>query len=327
MTDSPLQPADETPTAASGPPGPPPVVVVKSATGTYFTYANGIAVGIRIMFWAPLGMALVMLALMLTRGRGLSTALWIGFVVQILVLFLFCGMLIVRRLNRWQIDLNDYRQEPLHADQPNVSHLVKGALLEVGGLCRIRWWSGQPAPAWRHRFQQMLHERGLPPALVIVQAELIDNLRMIPVDETFVELDRLLAQMSRRSGTFWLLAAGLLASGWVMVQAALRGDWVMAAILGVAAAMVGSQLLKGWGIHVSRANAPVMGMGVLSDHKGRRWTVRDSTVYLYPYQSSIIASIIGPDGYHAMQFHGLDDPALRMFWQRWMHPHPRPDLV
>lgn len=321
--------ADESPPSGSSaaPVGPPPIVVVKSATGTYFTYANGIAVGIRIMFWAPLGMAIVMLALVLTRGRGLSTALWIGFVVQILVLFLFCGALIVRRFNRWQTDLNAYRQEHPHSDKPDASHLVKGALLEVGGLCRIRWWSGRPAPAWRHRFQQLLHERGLPRALVVVQAELIDTLRTIPVDGTFVEPDRLLAQMSRRSGTFWLLATMLLAAGWVMIQAALRGDWVMAGVLGVAAAIVGSQLLKAWGIHVSQANAPVMGMGVLSDHKGRRWTVLDSAVYLYPYQSSIIASLLGPDGYHAMQFHGPEDPALRMFWQRWMHPHPRPDLV
>ncbi|MCL4198276.1 MAG: hypothetical protein KJZ69_12390 [Phycisphaerales bacterium] len=311
----------------AAPIGPPRIVVVKSVTGTYFTYANGIAVGIRIMFWAPIGMVLVMLAFTLTRGRGLSTALWIGFAVQILVLFLFCGVLIVHRLNRWKIDLNAYRQEHSNIDHPDASYLVKGALLEVGGLCRIRWWSGRPAPAWRHRFQQLLHERGLPHALVIVQAELIDKLRMISVDETFVEPDRLLAQMSRRSGTFWMLAAMLLMSGWVMVQAALRGDWVMASVLGVAAAMVGSQLLKSWGIHVSQANAPVMGMGVLSDHKGRRWTVLDSAVYLYPYQSSIIASLLGPNGYHAMQFHGVEDPALRMFWQRWMHPHPRPDLV
>jgi len=316
----PLQSPDETTAAASGPP---PVVVVKSAVTTTFSHANGIAMGVRMLVIMPAGMVGVFFLLTVTREKVLSSEFWIMIVAQLVLICFVCGVIIARRAGNWRMDRAMHEANAGGVDHRDPAWIVKGVLLEVGGLCRVHWLTGQVRPKWRDRFQQLLRERGLPRALVIVQAELIDKVRTIPIDDRFVEPERLLGAMPRRSGTFWLLIVMILYFVWMLVNSALAGDWTMTAIFALWVAMMGVQLLRSWGIHLSQANAPVMGMGVISDHKGRRWSVRDSVVYLYPY----FVAFIGPDGYHVLQFHGLDDPALRMFWQRWMHPHPRPDLA
>lgn len=325
--------AHQSPSSGSNtaPIGPPPIVVVKSAASTTFSYANGILVGVRLLIVAPAIMAGMFILSGLARVRGFSTGIWMALAVNIMIIAIVCGVVITRRRRDWRTDRIFHNESIKDGDARDPAKIVRGALLEVGGLCRLHCCTLRPLPKWRGRFQQLLGEAGLPSAIVIVQAELIDKLRALPVDGVFVEQERLLAEMRRGSGTFWILAVLLIYSMWVVANAALGGDWIIAALVAAAGAVVASQILKSWGIHLSQAGAPVVGMGVFSDRKGRRWTVRDSVAYLYPwkagFQSSIILALLGPDGYHAMQFHGLDDPALRMFWQRWMHPHPRPDLV
>ncbi len=312
-------------------PGPPRVVVVKSAVSTTFSYANGIIVGVRMIILAPAVVSAIFILAGLARERGLSSGIWLALGIQIIVFAVVFGIVIARWRRDWRIDRRFHEESIRQVAAQDESHIVRGALLEVGGLCRLHWCTLRPLPEWRGRLQDSLRQAGLPPALVIVQSELIDRLNAIPVDGAFAEPERLLTEMPRRSGTFWFLIVLLVYAVWVLVNAALRGDWVISAIMAAAGLAVAIQLLKSWGIHVAQAGAPVVGMGVFSDRKGRRWTVRDSVAYLYPwkagFQSSIFLALLGPDGYHAMQFHGPDDPALRMFWQRWMHPHPRPDLV
>lgn len=330
MTKVPSDAVDHTPMQA--PPGPPPVVVVKSVAGsTYFSYSLGLVAATRVLVLGVIVTFLLVLVLSYLQGGGRSAALWAVLGCNLSIIAIMSGTMLVRRTRTWRADRVAHEAERATADVHDPSWIVRGALLEIGGLCRVNWLTTRVKPEYRNRFQSMLQEAGLPQSMVIVQAELIDDLQRIRIDDSFVEPERLLGAMPRRSAAFWVHAALTLYLLWLLLNSVLRKEWIMTAVFALAFTGMAAQLLKTYDIHISQANAPVMGLGAYSDHKGRRWTVCDSVVYLYPFragfQTSILASIIGPDGYTAVHFHDLKDPALTMFWQRWMHPHPRPDLV
>lgn len=328
MSDAPVPPPDATTNPT--PLGPPPIVVVKSDSGsTLFTYANAITGGMRMMAIVIMFMTGAMLLIRSLNGKPPDALMRIVLAVQIGVLSLISVPAIVKRRRHWRLDRE--AQARLSGENQDQSTMVRGVLLEIGGLSRVSLLSGRPVEKWSGRFQQRLAEVGLAPALTIVQAEIEEPLRTIPRDEAFVEPERVLGAMPRRSRAFWFQAALLVFFVWILVSSAMQAQWFATMMLSVAVVGIGMQLLKTFGIHLSQANAPIMGMGAYSDHHGRRWSVLDSTIYVYPFsagfQTLIFVELIGPDGHHAMSFHGLDDPGLIMFWQRWMHPHPRPDLV
>lgn len=318
-----------TPHAAS-PAGPPPIVVVHSFSGsTTFSFYNQIVGGLRVL-GIYVGFLLVAAGLLMRLRGGLSIGLVALIVGMQFAFFLILWLPRLIRYHRaWRAEIR--RQSNGASTEQDESTKVRLALLEVGGVSRARWYGGRAQEPWRSRFQKLLREAGLPSALVIVQDLLEESIRTIEVPDEFVEPERLQSAMPRGSRSYWMQLGIIALLIWMVVNSSLSGDWIQAAMFVFVLAVLGMQLLKSFGIHLEEARAPVMGMGVYSDHKGRRWTVLDSTLYLYPlkiaFHRVIIAELIGPDGHAAMQFHGLNDPGLQMFWQRWMHPHPRPDLV
>lgn len=329
MTDAPLQSDEEATTVRSGPP---PIVVVESAAGSN-TLSCGMAIvsNARMLIIMPAMMIAVFLFLHCVSGELSAGVAWFMIVVQTLVFTVLYGRSIRSSVRDWRIDREMFAKDGGDR-RSDESSIVTKALLEVGGLVRPSLLTDRPRRATVGRFQQLLRDAGLRPALVIVQVGLEVPLRAIPTPSEFVEPERLLlGTMQRRSMTFIFNLLLLAFAVWVLVNSARAGHWMMTAFISIGLAVLGMQILKSFGVHVSEGKAPVMGMGVFSDHKGRRWSVQDSCVYLWPMkqrlQSFVVAELVGPDGYHRLFFHGLDDPALRMFWQRWMHPHPRPDLV
>ncbi|MFO0828382.1 MAG: hypothetical protein U0572_09545 [Phycisphaerales bacterium] len=76
----------------------------------------------------------------------------------------------------------------------------------------------------------------------------------------------------------------------------------------------------------------VAGPGWLRDKKSRRWTVDDSIAIVQRTRKGrkrpgVWVRMIGPAGVRDFQFASFDNPDLAMFWERWMHPKPRLDLV
>ncbi len=316
--------ADATPVA------PPPVVVVKSQSGaTTLAYANNLVGGIRMALYVLVGMTGGVMLLNWLRGSGMTLSVIAIVVGQSAVFALLVVPGMIRRSRQWREDSRIHNEKPLDPD--DRSAVVRGALLEVGGLARQHWLTGRADTRWRHRFQELLRSAGLPPALVILQHEVSNPVQAIHLDDAFVEPERMLGGMSRRSRQYWFQIVFLLFFLWLMISSAMRGDLIVTACLAVGVAAFGVQLLRAHGVHVSEARAPVLGMGVYSDWKGRRWSILDSTVYIYSMRVGLndlfAAELVGPQGHTVVPFQGLDDPALKMFWQRWMHPHPRPDLV
>ncbi|MCC6908016.1 MAG: hypothetical protein IT430_08765 [Phycisphaerales bacterium] len=316
--------------ADAAPAAPPPVVVVKSQSGsTTLAYSNNLVGGIRMAGFVLAGMTGGVMLVHWVRGSGITPSV-VGIIVAqsaFFALLVIPGM--IRRRRQWREDWRIHTQTPLDPD--DRSSVVRGALLEVGGLCRYHWLTGRADQRWRHRFQELLRSAGLPPALVILQHEVSNPVQAIPLDDAFVEPERMLGGMSRRSRQYWIQVVFVLFFLWLMISSAMRGDFIVTACLAVGVAAFGVQLLRAHGVHVSEARAPVLGMGVYSDWKGRRWSILDSTVYIYSMRvglnDMVAAELVGPEGHTIVPFQGLDDPALKMFWQRWMHPHPRPDLV
>lgn len=82
------------------------------------------------------------------------------------------------------------------------------------------------------------------------------------------------------------------------------------------------------------ASPPVAGLGVIRDGKGRLWTCTESIMFVEPYYvpkagSGVQVDLFGPQGtrkMHKIQFPSCLDDGFVSLWQRWNHPHPRPEL-
>ncbi len=82
------------------------------------------------------------------------------------------------------------------------------------------------------------------------------------------------------------------------------------------------------------SSPPVAGLGVIRDGKGRLWTCTESIMFVEPYYipkagSGVQVDLFGPHGAHKMhkiQFPSCLDDGFVSLWQRWNHPHPRPEL-
>lgn len=314
------------------PMGSPPVVVVESPSGSEsLAYSTKIGNGIRWMIFIPLMMVAFVAALEHLRGGGMRLPFWIIISVQAVVMAAVFGQPVTVAMKHWRRD-RERLESGETACASDREAAVIAALVQLGGLVCHSWRVGRTPPHAPGAFQRMLEEAGAPTNVVIVQRALRVSVDSIPISPEFVEPERLLlGTMHRRSKAFFFQAAMLVFFIWVSVNSALAGDMITLAFILLGLIGFAIQLLKSYGVHIEEAKSPVMGMGVLSDHRGRRWSVVDSCVYLYPHRLGfdplVMAELLGPQGHFTLIFHGPEDPALRMFWQRWMHPHPRPDLV
>ncbi len=75
--------------------------------------------------------------------------------------------------------------------------------------------------------------------------------------------------------------------------------------------------------------APIAAMGVVMDHRQRRWTSADSVLIVEPIEHDrrIIASLYGPAGRLILRFHETDDAGFAALWRHWIHPKPNFDLL
>lgn len=256
----------------------------------------------------------------------------IGMVIgQCVVFFLVICLPLIRGWRKWMEDRRHQHVDHGSDFRESENSIVQRLLLEQGGLCRLSWLTGRPRPASLAAFQEDLRRAGLPIAVTIVDAGVYQTLMSLPRPDNFVEPERLLSAPSRRS---WVSVGNVVAMAffiWVLVMSALSGDWIITALCAAMFCLFGVQILKSYDVHVAESGSPIVGMGSLIDRKGRKWSVADSSVYIHEsrlaFSTLVVVELIGPAGYLVLPYSGKDDAAITMFWQRWMHPHPRPDLV
>lgn len=78
-----------------------------------------------------------------------------------------------------------------------------------------------------------------------------------------------------------------------------------------------------------RPRLPVAGVGFVRDIKGRGWTVNDAIMLVKSHNQpvGIRIELIGEAGLLTFAFADETDPEFIKLWQRWNHPHPRPELL
>lgn len=329
MTDAPTLSPDATPTAP--PLGPPPIVWLHSAAGFgSLSYRTDVLRTFRFLVILLVLLTGGLMGVAALQGHGLDWILMIMIGFQWLIFVLLLGFRLIGRVSAWRADRKRHADE-VAAGDTSATAVVNGALLDLGGLCRLHWLTGRPRKALIGQFQQRLIDAGLPRAMMLVDASIAEPIQAMEIPEDFLEPDRLLRQTPRKSWSFVLIVLITIYFAFGAVAAFGNGDWIVASIDALIACLFGVRILASFGVHVSESRAPIMAMGVLIDHKNRRWTVQDSCAYLYRIKgktsSPVLVELIGPDGLGAVVFPRLDDAGFRFFWQRWMHPHPRPDLV
>lgn len=74
---------------------------------------------------------------------------------------------------------------------------------------------------------------------------------------------------------------------------------------------------------------PIAGVGFVQDVKGRSWTVNNAIMLVKAtgWIHGIRIELIGEAGLLPFAFGDETDPEFIKLWQRWNHPHPRPELL
>lgn len=75
--------------------------------------------------------------------------------------------------------------------------------------------------------------------------------------------------------------------------------------------------------------APIAGVGYVETPRGARWTTGDSMLLVWAQKAPgpLFVRLVGPAGWQSWTFTSASDAEFLRLWQRWMHPHPRPELA
>ena len=78
-----------------------------------------------------------------------------------------------------------------------------------------------------------------------------------------------------------------------------------------------------------KTTEPIAGPGFVENYRGKRWYIGDAVMLLTCRDDgrNIMAMLVGPAGRQLFNFADANDPEFIKLWQRWMHPHPRFELL
>lgn len=123
-----------------------------------------------------------------------------------------------------------------------------------------------------------------------------------------------------------VLGAGAL-GWWFQMTAWMNAGLVV--VLGMIAGMVLTafrSFIVSTGRGLGRPLAVLASPGVLDDQRGRKWVAGEATMLVCMRGSQAQVVVVGPAGRVAFTFDGTSGSDFGALWQRWNHPHPRPEL-
>ncbi len=116
---------------------------------------------------------------------------------------------------------------------------------------------------------------------------------------------------------------------WPLVVSLFTGPaFVILIIAAVALATRIRRVLIAAGRGVGRPLALIASPGVLDDQRGRRWVSDEATMFICTRggRGPLSMVVVGPAGQVSLSVDGAATSEFRALWQRWNHPHPRPEL-
>jgi len=235
---------------------------------------------------------------------------------------------VITRLE-WQRER--WRVAHVLANGDRLTHVeaVTALLVDMTGL--IPPGLRQPVrPEHATEFQRKLTGLGFPHTPTIVDQLLRNTIEKIEIPEEFFEPERVLSQ-PRRWSAFTLLAMVVIPfySLTLLGPGLLEGDPMKILFGGFFLLLMGVPALRSFGWRIGESLSPVVSLGAVEDRRGRRWTVLDSCLFVRKakmQRNVVLVDLAGPAGFLTMGFWGVDDAGFVLLWQRWMHPHPRPEL-
>ncbi len=78
---------------------------------------------------------------------------------------------------------------------------------------------------------------------------------------------------------------------------------------------------------LGRPLAVLASPGVLDDQRGKKWVAGEATMFVCMNGAQVQVVVLGPAGWLSFTFNGTSGGDFIALWQRWNHPHPRPELV
>lgn len=283
------------------------------------------------LFFSGLGVSLVMAGahlFMEWRRPAPSASLMTGGLVMSGVLLVGCLAVTAVFLLRFRSAQDAGARTLAQRGELTPEAAAVALIQQMGGLMPRRGPRIQPGA--EGTFQQRWRELGFAHAPTLVDARLRKSIEAIEIRSEFLEPESALSQPKRWSG--WMIYLAFVVLVYVLmfvVPGIRRADPLQLAFGAALSLVVLTPVLRSFGVRIGESRAPVVGLGVIEDHRGRRWTIDDSTLFAHHLASDrtkIGVTIAGPTGALSLRYWGVADSGFQLLWQRWMHPHPRTEL-
>lgn len=207
------------------------------------------------------------------------------------------------------------------------SEQIRHLLIDCAGFGRrplLRWSDSRGTD-----FLQRLAVHGLASNHTIVDSSLRTPLEKIHLIPATLEPERI--QSRDPMGRFEAISlATMIVPIVIFVRLALAGQAKFLPAVAICVGIVVFGASRYFDLRLGESLAPIAGMGIVMDRNGRRWTVNDSSMLIRPIANGngLTVELLGPEGYLLIRLRrGLEDQGFQTLWQRWMHPHPRPELM
>ena len=184
----------------------------------------------------------------------------------------------------------------------------------------------------RDELDSQLRAIGLrPPSLIIDQkyAQAVQAIQCVP---ELLEPEFVASRGDRRSVIRTILARSawaLVVIPWLwyrLVPAFADPVWLLFCFVCFAVVAAWLSIARYRGTLVQTSDL-VAGLGVVAADSGWRARAADSVTLLRPVEGEMKVTIMAPSGTISLPFASPRDEGFIIFWQRWNHPHPRPELL
>ena len=180
------------------------------------------------------------------------------------------------------------------------------------------------------RASRSLHHHAVGGSWCIIDGRLRRAMRRVHLIDDMLECEEV-GESMQHAGTWTMVLAGLAALALGVLLARVGGGWVCGAAVcfvisfGLIASVVHRWIVAGRG-SLARMKGIVVGMGFVADARHVWYAATCVTILRYE-NGKIHLTILDHAGHMSLLYLSAPMSSFVNFWQRWMHPHPRPELA
>lgn len=278
------------------------------------------------VLWMYSAAAFVFLVVVLISG-GSAAPLFAGLAAFVMLVF----VALAYKLQRFVSSQPRLEYGPLGTplrENASAAHAVGWATFNFARPSLLWNWHFDRGERW-NPIEEALHAAGVEVPATVAEESVRDALEAIPIIEDLIEPEFIVASRPMgRAATGMLLIAVM----FFVFQGISRRNWPAIAINVVFALTLLMSLPKvrnRFPVLRNEGRAPLAAPGIVRDTKGRRWVRGQALMVVQRTRSAgpIWVTLLGPEGLLRWSFSSAKDEDFINLWQRWNHPHPRPELL